>query len=544
MYTHSQQSAVRDAALSGGRFRLLKYLCLAVLPAGLALTSIEASAQDCESFEKQVSIDGGLTWFDADDPSSAPTQVPGGDSEYRFIINNCETNKVCFDTRVKDETLGILDPNNPNGVLVADVINPGDQVIVTKDTPGFENLDQPGQCIPVNTAKETTLVEGATDPEMFTDPAHVKCPLPPPDIDIEKLTNGNQADGANDADVPRIAPGDIVTWTYQVSNTGEVDFGEAEVMVTDDQSGVTPVLDTTSDDGGDLILSQGETWIYTAMSQALDLSTAQGVTVVDGCNNDRPTYENIGKVAVDSFDLMDTDPSHYCNPGNPDIDIRKQAEGSDSRTFPSGSDVPFEIVVTNTGTVDLVNVVVTDILVPQCDNDIGFLAVGEFVSYTCTAPDVTQSFTNEACVSGEDGDGTPVADCDPSTVEIPPAGGEGCTPGFWKQSQHFPAWLNPPYSPSTQFSAVFDNAFPGKTLLQVLSQGGGGLKALGRHTVAALLNAATADVSYDITTQGVIDAFNEVYPGSKSDYNGLKYEFENFNEQGCPINGKYPPSNL
>ncbi len=63
-------------------------------------------------------------------------------------------------------------------------------------------------------------------------------------------------------------------------------------------------------------------------------------------------------------------------------------------------------------------------------------------------------------------------------------GGEGCTPGYWKQSQHFDSWTG--YSPSTQFSAVFENAFPGKTLLQVLEQGGGGLNALGRHTVAAL----------------------------------------------------------
>jgi hypothetical protein len=44
-----------------------------------------------------------------------------------------------------------------------------------------------------------------------------------------------------------------------------------------------------------------------------------------------------------------------------------------------------------------------------------------------------------------------------------------------------------PYAPSTPFSAVFDDAFPGKTLLQVLQQGEGGLTALGRHTVAALV---------------------------------------------------------
>ena len=65
---------------------------------------------------------------------------------------------------------------------------------------------------------------------------------------------------------------------------------------------------------------------------------------------------------------------------------------------------------------------------------------------------------------------------------------------------------------------------------------GGGLIALGRHTVAALLNAANPEVSYDYTAQEVIDAFNAVYPGSKDDYEALKNDFEAFNEQGCPLN--------
>jgi hypothetical protein len=113
----------------------------------------------------------------------------------------------------------------------------------------------------------------------------------------------------------------------------------------------------------------------------------------------------------------------------------------------------------------------------------------------------------------------------------PPGGGEGCTPGYWKN--HLDAWVT--YTPGTQFSDVFEDAFPGKTLRQVASQGGGGLKALGRHTVAALLNTTSA-VDYDLTTPDVIDAFNAVYPGAKSDYNGLKGIFEGFNEQGCPLN--------
>ena len=136
----------------------------------------------------------------------------------------------------------------------------------------------------------------------------------------------------------------------------------------------------------------------------------------------------------------------------------------------------------------------------------------------------------EQCDDGnnDDGDGCS-ADC---TFEV---GGDGCTPGYWKQSQHFDSWTAP-YTPDTMFSDVFENAFPGMTLLDVLSQGGGGLNALGRHTVAALLDAASSNVNYDRSESQVIDMFNNVYPGSKGSYNGIKDILAYFNEQGCPLN--------
>ncbi|MDZ4865542.1 MAG: SdrD B-like domain-containing protein [Gemmatimonadota bacterium] len=122
-------------------------------------------------------------------------------------------------------------------------------------------------------------------------------------------------------------------------------------------------------------------------------------------------------------------------------------------------------------------------------------------------------------------------------VPAPPVGGEGCTPGYWKQSQHFNNWTAP-YTPSTQFSAVFENAYPGKTLLQVLNNNGNttGLDALGRHTVAALLDAASSGVNYDLTVAQVISQFNAVYPGTKTAYIAQKDIFEAYNQQGCPLN--------
>lgn len=113
-----------------------------------------------------------------------------------------------------------------------------------------------------------------------------------------------------------------------------------------------------------------------------------------------------------------------------------------------------------------------------------------------------------------------------------PDTGEGCTPGYWKQPHHLDSWEG--YSPNQQFSSVFANAFPGMTLLQVMWQGGGKLKALGRHTVAALLNSASSGVDYDLTTAQVIAKFNAAY--ASGNYQPTHSEFADLNERQCYLN--------
>jgi hypothetical protein len=115
----------------------------------------------------------------------------------------------------------------------------------------------------------------------------------------------------------------------------------------------------------------------------------------------------------------------------------------------------------------------------------------------------------------------------------PPPGGEGCTPGYWKAPQHFDSYPAG-YAPTDLFDTYFADAFPGMTLVEVAGQGGGGLNALGRHAVAALLNAASGGVAYDLTVQEVIDAFDAAY--ASGNYEAQKDIFEGLNEQGCPLN--------
>ena len=116
-----------------------------------------------------------------------------------------------------------------------------------------------------------------------------------------------------------------------------------------------------------------------------------------------------------------------------------------------------------------------------------------------------------------------------------PTGGEGCTPGYWRQDHHYDSW-SAAYSPETLFSDVFEDAFPGLTLGEVVTLKGGGLNALGRHTVAALLSASSSLVSYELTSSSVINDFNDVFPSTKKEYNSLKTELDTLNNEGCPLN--------
>lgn len=120
-------------------------------------------------------------------------------------------------------------------------------------------------------------------------------------------------------------------------------------------------------------------------------------------------------------------------------------------------------------------------------------------------------------------------------ADEPPLGGQGCTPGYWRQEHHFDSWTD--YAPTDLFSSVFDDAFPGETLLDVVWARGGGVNALGRHAVAALLNAASAGVDYDYAVGEVIAAFNDAYAtGDRHLMEDQKNVFDFLNNQGCNLN--------
>ena len=121
---------------------------------------------------------------------------------------------------------------------------------------------------------------------------------------------------------------------------------------------------------------------------------------------------------------------------------------------------------------------------------------------------------------------TLVADCTP-----PPS--VGCTPGYWKQSQHFDSWVN--HSPSDSFNALpgFNSVSPDVTLLQALEIKGDGnaLGALLRATVAALLNIEAGD--YGMTLVQLQTAFNAAL--ASGGYETLKNQLDALNNAGCTL---------
>jgi hypothetical protein len=113
---------------------------------------------------------------------------------------------------------------------------------------------------------------------------------------------------------------------------------------------------------------------------------------------------------------------------------------------------------------------------------------------------------------------------------------QGCTPGYWKQSQHLFAWVPTGYQTSDLYGAenVFDvDDSLGLTLLRALQIGGGGERALYRHATAALLNAASPDVNYPYTVGQVITMVQSAYATGM--FEDIKNLFETANQAGCPL---------
>lgn len=110
-------------------------------------------------------------------------------------------------------------------------------------------------------------------------------------------------------------------------------------------------------------------------------------------------YSNvpIGEIEIDDGGVGDLyDNLAFGTPTNSNIAISKSPV---TQTVVMGGNANFTITVTNTGSVTLTNVTVSDTLVPDCDVAIGTMVVSATVSYGCTDVGVTTSYINVVTVT-------------------------------------------------------------------------------------------------------------------------------------------------
>ncbi|MDH3499288.1 MAG: carboxypeptidase regulatory-like domain-containing protein [Acidimicrobiia bacterium] len=84
----------------------------------------------------------------------------------------------------------------------------------------------------------------------------------------------------------------------------------------------------------------------------------------------------------------------------------------------SGADATFAITVTNTGDVDLANVVVSDPLAPACDTTVAALPAGASATINCTVNTVGSDFTNTGSVTADDPLSGQVSASDTADVDV------------------------------------------------------------------------------------------------------------------------------
>jgi hypothetical protein len=355
------------------------------------------------------------------------------------------------------------------------------------------------------------------------DPSHYYG-IDDPGISIVKLTNGQDA---NNAPGPEIEVGAPVLWEYQVTNTGQITL--TGVAVTDDQGVAVTCPKTT--------LAAGESM------------TCTGSGVAQACQ-----YQNLGTATGTAYGgakVSASDPSHYFGKTYPAIDVETEVNGQDADSpkgpeVAAGSALSFTYIVKNTGDTTLTGIVVTDSKGVAVSCPKTTLAAGE--SMTCTGNGVAQSgqYSAAGTASGNGACGQKVSDDDPvHYYGLISNGGEGCTPGYWKN--HAKSWPATGYSTSQKVQSVFSQAslYPAlgsSTLLQALSfDGGSTLEGaagnLLRAATAALLNSAHSGVDYPWVTANVISDVNAALASKNRDaILALASELDQDNNLGCPLN--------
>ena len=317
----------------------------------------------------------------------APEENPGIDLEK--LTNNQDADLPPGPAiPVGDPVTWIYRLTNTGDVKLSDIVVTDDQGVSVSCPKTMLDPAESMDCTATGTAAQgqyqnlgsVTALSPSNRSASDTDPSHYLGQVSGPAIAIEKSTNGMDADSPPG---PKIQVATAITWTYVVTNTGNVAL--TDVVVTDGQGVAVTCPQSTS-----------------AVGESMTC-TASGVSAAG-------QYSNIGRVTASpptGPDINGADSSHYFGgePSAKEIDIEKFTNGMDADSPPGptleiGDPVAWTYVVTNTGGRRLTDVSVVDDQGVAVSCPMTTLEVGQ--SMTCTASGVAieGQYTNTATAMG------------------------------------------------------------------------------------------------------------------------------------------------
>jgi hypothetical protein len=459
-----------------------------------AVTKNSNVIRPCIDIQKTVDCNDDGEFLDED------YGVAGDTGHWRIVVTNCGEDPL-YDVEVWDDLWGYIDTIAELGA--GDSIQYDYDTVVNDDTTNWayvEGYDELGGVL--------------YDEDWATNYVLIPC------IDIEKTVDCN--DDGEFLDVDTGIVGDTGHWRIVVTNCGEVDL--FDVYVWDDNGMFWGPLDLLT---GDVIQFDYDTVVN---EDTTNWAYVEGYDAAGGYWYDEDDATNL---------VLE-----------PCIDIQKTVDCNDDGVFldedygTTGDTGHWRIVVTNCGTADLFDVTVWD------TNGMSWgpfdLPAGDSVQYDYDTI-VNETTTNWAYVEGYDAAGGIWYDEDDATNVI--TGGEGCTPGYWKNNADkwgASAWVG--YAPGDSFEAIFGvdvtlrgngkATYPAPTLREALDANGGGINALARHAVAALLNISNPDIGYGIgSTAALITMVHDaIMSGDEAEIDALHMLLADYNEAGCPLN--------
>ena len=418
--------------------------------------------------EPSVVVEKSTNGADADTPQG-PWILVGDTVTWTYEITNdgntALTGVVVADDQVASVNISCADhlaDTDANNVI--DVLLPNDVVVCTASAPAvagpYANVASVGGQPAFPSSPDPTFDPAdpstyPTDPTAFdpiTDPSTGNPTPGTTDTDpshyigvvasgtIEKSTNGQDADTATG---PFVVQGDLVTWTYEVENTGATALTDVAVSDTQvaaaDISCADHLADTNADNVIDLMLP-GDVVECEASAPASTVGQYTNTGAINGTpafpsapgpdfDPDDPTTWST--TASDYDDIVDpatgasagpvtaTDPSHFFG-ADPSVVVEKSTLGLDADTptgpfVPVGGTVTWSYEITNDGNAALTGVTVTDDQLADADiscashlgdtdgdNVINVLLPGDVVVCEASAPaGTTGQYANTGSVEGQ-----------------------------------------------------------------------------------------------------------------------------------------------